>query len=114
MISDNDIFMAQIAYILSKNSEISDNAIRDIICVSDILHHIHYGRTISGLFVKNKNYKFNIKLLNKVLKDKKKILEMDYLFMLSCFSVSDKQFMDFAIDRYETEQIEFFYKIEKQ
>jgi hypothetical protein len=114
MINNRDMFIAEIAYILSKESNLSNNAIRDIICIADVLHHIYYGRTISGLFIKNKNYKFDIKLLNKILKDKKKILEMDYFFVSSCLSDSDKCFIGFAIDRYEVEPIEFFYKIEKQ
>jgi hypothetical protein len=114
MIDNKKCLIANIGYILSKRDKLSKNAIRDIICMADILHHIYYGRTINESFVEDKKYKFNVKLLNEILKDKRKILEMDYSIVDSYLSISDKQCMDFAIDRYEVESTEFFYKIEKE
>ncbi|MCK9441798.1 MAG: hypothetical protein M0Q13_10305 [Methanothrix sp.] len=115
MISDEDIFFAEIVYIFSIKKDFSNSDIRDILCVADIDHFIKYGRTINDLFIKNKKYKFDFKILNKILDERKEELKnLDYKKFLNCLSKSDIQCLDYAINRQEVDFYEFFYSIEKE
>lgn len=94
-----------VVYILLKNKDFSDSVVGEIIYIADIYNLLMYNRVITSKeFMYQNSYELSENVVRKMMHKKNQLLvkykkteELTYL------SDSDKQSLDFAIERYEAD-----------